>query len=354
MSVNTWISLGVICGAISLFAVPYGFYLKSQSTQIESLKDDNLTHEDEMAYKAIVSQIFNELKPNAEVRINDSIMGVDSKNNQKIDISIKKETEGQKLLTIVKTYAGKNPIDVPDLNDFYSILNDVRASKGIIISNAGFSDNARHLAPSYGIDLYSIVDAQSKQWKDDIEIPVLYIKLKLNMNFLGTLYLEKGDTLPKNPVLWTISFDGGKTTQPLVDLFISMWNKNENSRVSGTNYTIDVDKDNFFVLVSENKWVRAGEPSLVYNIEQEGFLHYFKPEEYRAIKDHLSGNIAPSTLYMKFKFLKDDTQAIRIDDVDNFKKRTKGVLVILQSHKPKFDQIAEGKVSIQLIDENKP
>ncbi len=346
---------GIICMVFSSFAIPYGFYLKSTSIQIDSLKESkSLTHEDELAYKGIVTQILNELQPHSNVHINDVIKGFNSKKNQKVDISVRSKIEGQEVLTIIKTYAGSEPIDISELKEFYSTLNDVRASKGFIISNAGFTSPVEHIAPSYGIEIYSIIDAQSAKWNDDIKIPVLYIKLKVNFILQGGVYLDGvGDSLPDNPALWIISFDGGKTSQPLIEFFILMWNKNKISRVAELNHTLDIDKDNFFLLVRQNKWVKAENLLLSYKIEQEGFLHYFEPEEYRALKNHISGNIEPSSLLMKFKFLKDDEKAVKIDDIDNFKNRTKGILITLENRLDKLSQVTGAEATFKLIDKNK-
>lgn len=38
MSGETWIIIGVICGAIALFAVPYGFHLKSMKQSQENIE----------------------------------------------------------------------------------------------------------------------------------------------------------------------------------------------------------------------------------------------------------------------------------------------------------------------------
>ena len=85
---------------------------------LESLKDKELSHEDKLAYKAVVSQIFTELQPDAKVRINDSIKGFNSEELQKLDVTIRKEIEGQELLTVIKTHAGEKLVDVPDLKRF--------------------------------------------------------------------------------------------------------------------------------------------------------------------------------------------------------------------------------------------
>lgn len=352
MNANIWITIGIMCLAFSGFAIPYGFYLKSTGTQIESLKGINgLTREDEMAYKGIVTQIFNELKPHAKVRINDSIKGFNSNKDQKVDISIRSTIEDQDILTIIKTHAGDAPVDVPEIQELYTLLNDVRASKGIIISNAGSTSAAQHLAPSYGIEIYSIIDAQSIHWKDDIKIPVLYIKLIVHLNFQGEFFLEVGDSIPKDPSFLVVSFDEGKTSQTLMDLFISMWNKENLSRVANVIHNMDIGEKEIFILARESKWVKADKPLLTYKVEQQGFLHYFEPNEYRAIKNHLTGGIEPSKLIMKFKFIKEDEEAIKINDIDNFKLRTKGILVVLQDRMDNLGNITESKTSIDLIKE---
>lgn len=351
MSAYIWILIGLIGTALSAWAITHGYNLKNRTVQIESLEDnDSLSYEDEIAYKGIVAQILNEFEPNSRVIINDKIIGFNSKKMQKVDISIYSKIDDQEILTVFYTHAGTKPINILEVNDFYHVLNDIRASKGIIISNAEFTSPVKNIAPSYGIELYSIIDAQSTKWNDDIKIPVLYIKLKVNFNLQGEVYLEIDDSIPKNSNLWNISFDGGKTSQRAIEYFKSMWDTKKISHVPELYHTFEIDRNNLFLLVNKNKWTKVDNPLLTYKIEQEGFLHYFKPEEYRALKNHLTGNIEPSSLLMKFNFLKDNINTVKINDIDNFKKRTKGILFVIEDRIDKLDNATPGKTSIKLIE----
>lgn len=352
MNANILIIMGIICGAFSLWALPYGFYLKS--IQIESLKVTHaLSWEEEMAYKGLVTQIFNELKPHAKVHINDVIKGIDSNKNHKVDISIRSKVEDQEILTIIKTNAGDTPTDIKEIEDFYSIVNDIRASKGIIVNNAGFTPQAKHLAPSYGLELYSIEDAKSKRWKEDIKIPVLYISLRVDLTSEIQLYLEEGDRLFTDPDKQIISIDGGKTITTLPKLFSLLWNDNKIPRIEdkGLVHQIKFDADKVFIMVRDNNWTKADKYILNYRIERDGYLKYFEPSEYRAIKDHLTGQIEPTELAVKIGPFNEVHSWIKVNDIENIIKRTKGYLITATESSEKIkDHFYKSEMSLKKID----
>lgn len=352
MNANVLIIMGIICGAFSLWAIPYGFHLKS--IQIESLKvSHTLSWEEEMAYKGLVTQIFNELKPHAKVHINDVIKGIDSNKNHKVDISIRSKVEGQEILTIIKTNAGDTPTDIKEIEDFYSTVNDIRASKGIIVNNAGFTQQAKHLAPSYGLELYSIEDAKSKRWKEDIKIPVLYISLRVDLTSQFQLYLEEGDRLFKDTDKQIISIDGGKTITTLPKLFSLLWNDNKIPRSEGEGivHQINFDTDEVLVMVRDNKWTKADKYILNYRIERDGYLKYFEPTEYRAIKDHLTGQIEPTELAITIGPFNEVHSWIKVNDIENIMKRTKGYLITATESSEKIkDHPYKSEMSLKKLD----
>jgi predicted helicase len=89
----------------------------------------------------------------ADVKSNDSILGVDSKTNRQIDISIRTNVGSYSILIIVECKDYKTPLDVTAVEAFVSVTRDVRANKGVMISAKGFTDAAKTLAEHHDIDL---------------------------------------------------------------------------------------------------------------------------------------------------------------------------------------------------------
>ncbi|SFB82318.1 Restriction endonuclease [Flexibacter flexilis DSM 6793] len=83
----------------------------------------------------------------------DKIFGKYSKEERQIDIAIRGEIGGNKILGIVDCkYFSKN-IDVKIIEGFLGMLDDVKANFGIIITNNGFSKAAKNRAIQKGVKL---------------------------------------------------------------------------------------------------------------------------------------------------------------------------------------------------------
>jgi len=94
-------------------------------------------------FENLVARIYQELLPESEVNLDDKILGHDSKTIRQIDVSIRHRLAGHKLLIIVQAKDYKKPADLPDVGEFATVIRDVRASKGIMVCNAGFTESRR-------------------------------------------------------------------------------------------------------------------------------------------------------------------------------------------------------------------
>jgi len=70
----------------------------------------------------------------ADVKFNDVILGVDSKTERQIDISIRANVGSYSILIIVECKDYKTPVDVTAVEGFVGVVRDVRANKGVMIS----------------------------------------------------------------------------------------------------------------------------------------------------------------------------------------------------------------------------
>ena len=65
----------------------------------------------------------------------------------------------------------KTPVDVKAVEEFYGLLNDVGAQKGVLVCPRGFTRAAKARAESLQIDLYSPVDTDAHRWQANVTIP---------------------------------------------------------------------------------------------------------------------------------------------------------------------------------------
>lgn len=71
----------------------------------------------------------------------------------KVDVSFETHVLGAKVLVLVECKYYKSRVDVGDVEEFYSKLDDIGAHKGIIVTTIGFQDGAVKVAKGRGIAL---------------------------------------------------------------------------------------------------------------------------------------------------------------------------------------------------------
>jgi hypothetical protein len=95
-----------------------------------------------LEYEELAARIYADLEPQARVKHNDMIKGQESGIERQIDVSIRDTIAGHEILVIVQARKRSRPADVNVVGEFASVIRDVRASKGVLICNAGFTSAA--------------------------------------------------------------------------------------------------------------------------------------------------------------------------------------------------------------------
>lgn len=93
-------------------------------------------------YENEIFETFKEAYPNAKISYNQKIVGRYSKVERQIDVLIEGRIAGKKLrLVIDGKYFSKN-IDVKEVDSFISMVEDIDAAQGILITSRGYSPAA--------------------------------------------------------------------------------------------------------------------------------------------------------------------------------------------------------------------
>lgn len=124
-------------------------------------------------FEHLAFEIQKELAADAEVKLNDSIDGVDSKVKRQIDISIRKKIGQYSILIVIDCKDYAEPLDVKDIEAFAGMVKDVRAHRGALIVSSGFTPAALSVAKNEGIDTYRLVDTENVDWKSYASLPCL-------------------------------------------------------------------------------------------------------------------------------------------------------------------------------------
>lgn len=154
-------------------------------------------------YENEIFETFKEAYPNAKISYNQKIIGRYSKVERQIDVLIEGRIAGKKLrLVIDGKYYSKN-IDVKEVDSFISMVEDIDAAQGILITSKGYSLAAINRA-YYG--------------PTDIELDILnFEELKQFQGFGGITYSGWHGAIIPAPFGWIV--DGTKRKGSIANIY---------------------------------------------------------------------------------------------------------------------------------------
>jgi hypothetical protein len=174
----------------------------------------------------------------ADVKFNDSIPGVDSKTSRQIDISIRTNVGSYSILIIVECKDYKTPIDVTAVEAFISVVRDVRANKGVMISAKGFTDAATTLAGHHDIDLLRLIDTESVEWGADVSVPFLLERTYIEAYSIGFRNFMEIPIEPKKQMALELATESGEKLGTIQSIVHRKWESHEIPHSPGTHKVV--------------------------------------------------------------------------------------------------------------------
>jgi hypothetical protein len=243
-------------------------------------------------FENLAERILAELQPMAEVSHNDFIYGHLTETNRQIDVSIRWTSDNDQYLTIVQAKDHGRPADIKVVDEFLSVIKDVRATGGILICRSGFTGTAHNYARNSGVALLNLHDAQSVNWSLQLTVPIIWIELTPRVSIRHEVYLELGDSIPTDDRLGApMTNDDGKTRINPVSTFEKYWNGPAASRELSVEHHLPLPKDPIQAIVRDPDGAIQLRPvrdfSVSYTVEQTAWLGRFQPAECRGLIDYL-------------------------------------------------------------------
>ena len=145
-------------------------------------------------YEIYITRHFQKLFPETSIQHNVRREGLMSKVKRQIDILIEGKVAGFDLRIIVDCKYFNKKVDVKEVESFLSFLQDLKASKGILITNKGYSEAA------YNRSTY---DSQ------DIELRIINFEdLEKFQGFLAIPYSKSECAMVSTPDGWVVDASG--------------------------------------------------------------------------------------------------------------------------------------------------
>lgn len=267
-------------------------------------------------YEIFVYEKFKDFFVDFTVTLNDKIIGKQSNIKREIDVSVKGNINGIDLLYLVqcKDFTTK-PADIKVIGEFSSVIKDVNASKGFLICTSGFTKTIHSYAKNLGIELITIEDINSKKWKAEIEIPIIYIWKKLNINYCTQIKVtpelaerNKKDITINHKDFETITLDNGISEIRLIDFLNE---KIENEKIDITKVTSLTFDNTSLKLKFAELWVPIN-LRIDFETGEIFYFKFIKPEEYSQITNHLTKDILPLKISVNTSHFKFDESFIKI------------------------------------------
>lgn len=255
-------------------------------------------------YEKLIEKIYKLLDPDSTIRRNDKIFGHKSETHREIDISIRRKIGPHEILCIVQAKDHKRKIDVKAVNELWGVMDDVRASKGILISAKGFSKAAIKLANNLGIDVFSAHDLNSEKWKIEPEIPVLlfYYQGLATINCIFEATQEYADyvkvvKVPTGPPLWDwkISEDNGRHFYTIREKIIFICQHNR-QHLDGKERKVAFAGEKLLLFIAEGVHTILKDFVITFKITQKRYYKHFKLKEFQGFIDQNDNKIHGSSI----------------------------------------------------------
>lgn len=245
-------------------------------------------------YEILIEEVYRKLNIDAIIKRNDKILGYNSKIEREIDLSITKHIANHKILMIVQARDHVKKLDVNDIGEFNSVIEDVKANKGIIISAKGFTRNAIQLAKSLDIDALTGVDIRNPKWSINLKLPVILSTFsghyRPNFTFVATkeyAHYSKDKSEIKAPYVkdYRVSDDGGKTFKTIETLFYGMIaNGLIDSLCDGTEHRVE-SKSALKLLIVDGITAILKDFKIFFTITRNRYYKYFNIKEFQGLID---------------------------------------------------------------------
>jgi hypothetical protein len=242
-------------------------------------------------YELLVEQIYRELSTDTVIEQNVSLYGVESSSNRQIDLTIRYNIFDMPVLTIVQAKDLSRKADIKIIDEFKSVIRDVRANKGILISNMGFTKKAKDYALKEGIEIYSAHSALKKRWELTTELP--------SIKYEDIYFLEFSPMLPVTgleqiAMVENFMFRINDEIISKADM-LNIAFKNHKPDKSYKWSKVKFEHDNLYCNQLNGEWRKVEDLDINYRyIQSEVKVSNISAQNYRLLKNHATGKITHS------------------------------------------------------------
>jgi hypothetical protein len=296
-------------------------------------------------FEELTQKIFTQLVRHSDYEKVEHDVMLDGKDGpRQIDVLIASSVAGMEIKTIVECKDYKSKVSVGVIDSLHSVMEDVNANKGVVVSANGFSSKAKSKAKRLGISLYTAHEALSEKWKIDIEVPIVVTEiLPLDVHPSLTFTLKAETTFNKTAILQVNDF-------PLDEEFRAYWKSLSEEdifalRATGNIVPFENIVSPFFIRDLNANKLAVHDCIVNFGIKRNYYFGYISEQEGSiALKNILDGDF---NLIFKVDALINYKQSFRKvfkDDIPQF-----GQVYLNCLAKPELDHLTFDSIEIQKV-----
>lgn len=239
----------------------------------------------------LVAKIQRELAPNSVVLHNQRLAGRKSGRKRQIDVLVKDKVGQYDIQIVIDCKDYKKPADVKSVEEFFGLVDDVGAQKGVLVCPSGFSAAAKTRAEGLQIALYSPVDTDPHKWTVSPLVPTLFDFRSAAIGFGISMSTPFPFTLPEGFQLSKQITDADGIGQgSMFGIAIEKWNSGELTIDPGEHSDLMVFGDAPFMENGHGRIIPV-RPTISLTVKRELFFGQMPITRISGFKDEITGGV---------------------------------------------------------------
>lgn len=273
------------------------------------------------ALELLVADIHSQLMPGAIVTHNAKLQGFESEVERQIDVLIDQQVGPYNIRVVVDCKDYKSPVDVKGVEEFFGLVQDVRAHTGAMVCPSGFSPAAKKRAKKLNISLFSPIDISGgHHWSKPVSLPTMCIfkrgRLGLTISCHEPVPLRIPTEFAMESTVYTM--DGTACGAPM-KIASSRWDVGALPLEAGTYEGIPLFADERATLIDNGYGARV-RVQITVNLEVQDRRYYGKLplSSMRGLRDEHTGGIktnAFTTGELTPRFIENEWKKLQDDKV---------------------------------------
>jgi len=240
----------------------------------------------------LVAKIQKQLAPDSEVLHDVKLDGLQSNRKRQIDVLVLQQIGQYKIQIVIDCKDYAKPVDVKGVEEFYGLLTDVGAQKGVLVCPNGFTKAAKTRAEGWQIDLYSPVDTDPHKWQVQPFMPALCDFRTAAMAFGVSMSAPYPFTMPYDFFAKNIVFDTEQNELgTMIDTAMDKWNEGHFPSELGEHPNLPIFDSPKVMTDNGHGMLVPVQLSVSLFVERDLYFGQFPISQISGFKDEISGGV---------------------------------------------------------------